>query len=400
MICKNCKNKTTSLVYDFGQIPAVNSFIYKNEINDEKLFNLELYVCNHCWLVQLSDVPDPKLLYENYHHISGSSKGNVSHLSDVSNYIHKHYPDKLRVLEIGCNDGTLLDFLNQLGFECIGVDPAKNISQSDNIKVYKDFFNNEFVNNLIKVDGLFDVVIGLNVFAHNDSFVDMFDASYHALNDDGILLVEVAYAPSTIGDGNFDTIYHEHVCSYSLIALESSLHSVGLDIIHAELIETQGGSIRVIASKKTNQTKSKSYQNIKKNEKKIGINNLKYYDSIQTKIKTKVLAISKFLQGVIDKNQKLLIVGAPARGVVTLNVCNISNLKDNSIIVDDTFEKQGKVMPGSHINIVSWDQCDFEDYDICLVLSWNYINHLKDRLDKTKFIGEIYTPFPNFKRVS
>ena len=400
MICKSCKNITKNLVYDFGKMPAVNSFIYQYEIKSEQLFDLKLYVCDKCWLVQLSDVPKPEVLFEHYHHISGSSKGNVLHLSDVSKYIKKYYPEKSRVLEIGCNDGTLLNFLYESGYACYGIDPARNISQNSKIKVYKDFFNTKFVEKFIEENGLFDIIVGLNVFAHNDNFISMFDASSQALSENGIFLIEVAYAPSTIGDGNFDTIYHEHVCSYSLFSLENALKSVGLNIIHAQLIETQGGSIRVVAKKKSYETKSQSYEKIKINENKMGIDKLGYYNSIQKKIQIKVESISNFFKNVINNKERLLIIGAPARGVVTINVCNNNSLKNCSVIIDDTYEKQGKVMPGSHISIISWDECRFEDFDICIILSWNYINDLKERIDKTKFKGYIYTPFPNFKRVN
>ena len=82
-----------------------------------------------------------------------------------------------------------------------------------------------------------------------------------------------------------------------------------------------------------------------------------------------------------------------------MNVCENNYIKNHSIIVDDTIEKQGKLMPGVHIPIISWKQCDFEKYDVCLILSWNYINYLKERLQKTKFDGSIYVPFPILKQL-
>jgi SAM-dependent methyltransferase len=314
--------------------------------------------------------------------------------------VHKHFTHNTKVLEIGCNDGTLINFLNKKGYKCFGVDPAKNINQNQNLTIYKDFFNTNFSRKLTKADAYFDIVIGLNVFAHNDSFINMFEATSQILSNEGVFILEVAYAPSTIGDGNFDTIYHEHVCSYSLLSLENALNSVGLYIFNAQLIDTQGGSIRVIANNDKNNTKSDTYKNIKNNELKIGLNTIEYYNSIKFKINEKVNMISNFFEMIVKNNRKLLIIGAPARGVVTMNVCNNFDLTDTAIIIDDTKEKQDKVMPGSHIPVISWDQCDFYKYDVCIILSWNYLNYLWDRLKKYNFDGEIYTPFPHFEKIN
>lgn len=400
MICKSCSSNQTVLIFDFGMIPAVNNFIFEKEIDSEKLYKLSLYVCKKCWLIQLSNVPDPDVLFKKYHHVSGASQGNINHLSMVADYIKKHFPNHNKILEVGCNDGTLISFLNEKGYECFGIDPAKNINHDKNMTIYKDFFNTNFVKQLVLKNSCFDIVIGLNVFAHNDSFIDMFKASRECLSTKGVFIVEVAYAPATVGDGNFDTIYHEHVCSYSLFSLESALNSVGLYIFDAELINTQGGSIRIIANKDQYNDKSKSYMRIKNNELKIGLNTIEYYNSIKFKIQKKRDKISKFFEKIVKNNKKLLIVGAPARGVVTMNVCNNFDLTKCSTIVDDTIEKQNKIMPGSHITIISWDQCDFDRYDICIILSWNYLDYLLERLKKYNFNGQIYTPFPYLKRVN
>ena len=94
MKCKICKKNNTKLIFDFGKIPAVNNFIFENEVTNEKIYNLKLYICQNCWLLQLSDVPKPEILFEHYHHISGASKGNVNHLNEVSLFLKKNYSKK------------------------------------------------------------------------------------------------------------------------------------------------------------------------------------------------------------------------------------------------------------------------------------------------------------------
>lgn len=399
-ICKTCRNTDSVLLYDFGQMPAVNNFIDKKNVSKELKYPMELHVCKKCWLIQLSSVPDRSSLFDYYHHVSGASVGNVSHLEDVSEFIIQLMPNKGKVLEVGCNDGTLLNFLNKKGFNVIGVDPAKNIKQPKNIKIHQDYYGTSFNLKNPKYNGSYDLIIGLNVFAHNDCFLDMLIASSDLLNENGFLLLEVAYALETICDGNFDTIYHEHVCSYSLTALDYALHKVGLKGIDVKQIPTQGGSIRVIASKKESLKKtSNNYKNTLRTELSLGISKSIFYEKLYENIGAKIKNIKSFLNKVNQRKQKLLIIGAPARGVVVMNVCNV-DLKYRPVIIDDTKEKQGKVMPGVHFPIYDWNEVNFQDYDIALILSWNYAVHLNEKLQQFCFKGDVFVPFPELKKIT
>ena len=116
------------------------------------------------------------------------------------------------------------------------------------------------------------------------------------------------------------------------------------------------------------------------------------------KIEQKSAVIKDFLGDVVRQNHRMLIVGSPARGVVTMNVCGI-DVAAQSLVVDDTKEKQGKLMPGVHIPICAWEDVDFSNFEIALILSWNYADSLVDRLRKTDFSGRIFAPFPFLKEI-
>jgi SAM-dependent methyltransferase len=401
MIYKNCHccgSELNQLVYDFGFMPAVNSYITLSEVKIEKKFPLSLYICNKCWLLQLNYVPVPELLFTEYHHVSGASVGNVEHLKSVSIVLDGILKNKKsKIFEIGCNDGTLLKFLNAMGHDVLGCDPAKNIKQPNDLNIYKDFFNINIANKIISEQSKFDIVIGINVFAHNAGFMNMIQGCEIMLADNGILMVEVAYALDTVCDGNFDTIYHEHVCSYTLISLSNVLQRAGLSIYDATLISTQGGSLRAFAKKQKNSIKqTESYKLIYKNEIKNKLNDIKFYQGLSLIIENKIKKIKLFLNDILKTNKKLLIVGAPARGVVTLNVCDI-NLKNKAVIIDDTREKQGKIMPGVHLPVYSWEKINFADYEDILILSWNYADGLINRIKNKNYVGNLYIPFPDFR---
>lgn len=402
--CKSCKSENMRLVYDFGHLPSVNSYYKFTEIDLFKKYPLELYVCEDCWLLQILNVPEPNILFDEYHHFSGSSAGNVEHLKNVALMIKDikqiNGVDKNKILEIGTNDGTLIQYLSMLDFDVFGVEPAKNIKPQEKVKIFKGYFNLEFSKKIKKEFGIFDYVIGLNVFAHNAKFIDMFKGVKNVLSESGVLIIEVAYAPSTIGSGNFDTIYHEHVCSYSLISLENALKIAGLEIYDAYLINTQGGSLRVFCSHpNNNKVKTKNYLNLRKKENLLKLNSLDYYSQISKKINQKIKSIQKFLGEIQKSDKKLLIVGSPARGVTIINVCDI-DLSNFAVVVDSTPQKQGKVMPGTNIKISSWEKINFSKFDVALILSWNYSDYLSKKLIDKGFLGETFVPLPTLKKIS
>ena len=398
--CKCCLTPTIHLVYDFGLMPPVNSYLEKATISEEKSFPLKLYVCKICWLLQLGYVPPPSSLFEEYHHVSGASEGNVEHLKNVSEIINKRVKNKpTKIFEVGCNDGTLLKFLQLFSHEVAGCDPAKNLAPEKELRVYSDFFGVNAAKKIWAEAGTFDFIVGLNVFAHNAGFIDMLKGSAALLTETGTIMIEVAYAPLTICDGNFDTIYHEHVCSYTLISLTNVLRNAGLKIYDAEIIATQGGSIRVFAQHDCNNSIiTDNYTDIIEREQEDGLNNLRYYEALQSKIEQKSALINDFLSDVVRQNRRMLIVGSPARGVVTMNVCGI-DVSAQSLVVDDTKEKQGKIMPGVHIPIFAWEDINFSAFEVTLILSWNYTDSLVDRLRKTDFSGRVFVPFPVLKEI-
>lgn len=395
MHCYSCNSKTKQ-IFNFGSIPFVNSFFESHEINKEKKNPLILYVCENCFLLQLSKVPSPSEIYDEYHHLSSASQGNIKHLENVAEFIKNTLGNNMKILEIGANDLYLTNLLKNKN-NVLAIDPAKNInSDKDNIIV--DYFTNETSKMIENKFGQFDLIIGLNVFAHNDSFQEMFYAAKNLMHNNSVLMVEVAYAVDTIGKGLFDTIYHEHVCSYSLYALKKIFEIVGLEINFVEHLETQGGSLRLLLGKQKRKFNlMNQLEQITEEELKIGINSMEYYESITSKVNSKIQALNNFIEEINKKNKGLLIIGAPARGVVTLN--SINRINTNVTIIDDTTLKQNKLMPGVHHPISNWD-IDFSNYSDCLILSWNYAKYLNQKLRDRGFSGSIYVPFPDLMLVS
>ena len=397
MKCLACKKNQLSKFLDFKSIPLVNGFSSSLK-KSNKTFKLQVMICKSCFVCQLKDTPSEKKIFEKYSHFSSGSKDNINHLKQLSKLIKKKYGNKKNILEVGCNDGTLLNDLNK-NFNVIGVDPAKNfrfIHKKRKLKVIYDHFGKNFLNK--KNEEYFDIIIGINVFAHFKKVSESFKTINKLLNDEGRFLFEVAYAVPTLFSGNFDTVYHEHVFNHTITGLKSMLSNAGFEIESVKLINTQGGSIRVIAKKNKNKTKLRKTIGLLLKEKKRGLNKYYFYKKFSEKLNNKIDKIKSSIHFLISKTEKkCLLVGAPARGVIFANVCNLKSYSKLLNCVDDTKAKNGKFFPGLNIKVNNWDYVKkhVSSYDTAILLSWNYKKTMINKLKKVKFKGRMLTLFPS-----
>ncbi len=393
----SCGSECVERVFNFGKLPPVNTFFLPNERREDNFNELELNVCKSCWLLQLSKTPHLNEMFREYHYLSSASLDTVAHLKDVGDFLIERFPHAKKVLEIGCNDCTLLNILSQNFNQCIGIDPAKNLRRETQCYVYEDYFNDEFADKIFDEFGVFDIVVGLNVFAHNSDCVGMLRGVATTLNQNGIALIEVAYAVDTIINGNYDTIYHEHVCSFSFHSLQKCIELAGLKIVDVENLKTQGGSLRILASHKNNSSApSKNVKKLLQKEVSNGVNNITLYRNLSANIERKISAIEEFIKEKNSNKERVLLVGAPARGVVLLNtatVCFTTFVR----AVDDTPEKLGRLIPGTNIPVIGWADLIPSNFDVALVLSWNYQDLMASKLLKSGFQGPVFVPLPEFQ---
>jgi hypothetical protein len=391
-LCKSCSSKEISLVYDFGRIPHVNMFYTKENKQLEKTYRLRLAVCENCFLLQLLDPIKNDDMFLEYYHRSSASRDNKTYLELLANFFEETYPNR-KVLEIGSNDLTLFKMLTERNIDIYGIEPAKNLFEEEN-KVYNDFLNLSNADDILKKFGTFDLIFGINVFAHNSNFKELFDASNLLLTNNGEIHIEVAYALKTVLEGNYDTVYHEHFCSYTLTSIENILISCGFQVKHAEELDTQGGSLRILAVKTTEKIeKTDSYTKLIAAEYATGVSNPEFYKSVAEKIDLKYQKIASFFH---KNNDDIVFIGAPGRGVVTLNTQEL-NLKTNIGFLDDTPEKEGCLFPGLIFEVNKWGDLNLNKYQTAFILSWNYADTLQTRLVEAGFKGNIAIPFPEFE---
>ena len=223
--CRLCSSSQLTKIFDLNPSSLANnledSFL---EAKNSEIFPLNLVICEDCKHVQLEHVINPRILFDNYLYVSGTSKVFVEHLKNYAKDVFLKFKlnQESLVVEIGSNDGTLLNEFKALGVRIVGVEPAKNlvkISTDKNIPALCGYFNSEISENIVDKFGKADIIVANNVLAHIDNLNAVFSDAYNLLNEDGVLIFEVSYLLSVIQNNLFDTIYHEHLDYHSVAPL-------------------------------------------------------------------------------------------------------------------------------------------------------------------------------------
>jgi SAM-dependent methyltransferase len=386
-------------------MPPVNAFLTAEQVPGEQSFPLDLHFCSQCTLVQLWPTVDPSLLFGEYSHLSSASRGNVAHLTDLAAALSKRLQltANSRVLEIGSNDGTLLSQFKPVTAHLLGVDPAANLTaKADglNVRTRVQFFSSASAAEIANTEGLFDLILAINVVAHTPTFVDLMTGVRRLLQPGGHFVMECPHVVPTLLHGEIDTIYHEHVYCFSLHALNTACHKVGLRIVDVEKVASQGGSLRLFMQNAAESTSvSPRVQALLAEEEAAGVSQLATYQSLAARANSLRESLLRKLRELREGYELVIGLGAPARGVVLINYCGLS-AKDLNFVVDDTPLKQGKLVPGRHIPVVDWSHIAQDQELGCLLLSWNYRNEILEKLKARTRRARVLIPLPVMEEVS
>lgn len=399
--CKACNAPGLKRFLELGLVPPVNAFLYPHEVPFEKKYPLNLAYCPECLLVQLEDVVPPEELFSNYLHLSSGAPSNVTHLKSVAEFLHAsfNFNPHTKVLEIGSNDGTLLSFIQQYTPHVLGIDPAQNLvalNKEKGVEMIPAFFNTRTASAILEKKGAYNLIVALNVIPHTPDVVDLLKGVHTLLAPHGSLIMEGAYALETILQGQFDTVYHEHVYCFSLHSLISTFRLAGLEVVDVQQLPTQGSSLRITAQrKKEAQPISPAVHALLKREKDEGLINPSTYDAVGLRVSQFKNQFRQIVDAQKRKGGKLIGIGAPARGVVILNYCGLGP-QDIDYIIDDTPLKQGKLTPGVHIPVTSWDALKGANKTNFLLLSWNlnFRENLMNRIKQHSPQSDVLIPFP------
>ena len=375
--CRCCGKKDLKRVVSLGLQPLANNLKTKKK-QEIDTYPLEMNYCPNCHNCQLSVAVDPKKMFSNYLYTSSTSKTFRDHFVNAAKKYVKEFnlnTKKSYILDIGSNDGIALKPFKKLNFKKIlGIEPAKNLANLANknkIKTFNGFLTKK---NLKKIKKNADLILASNVFAHSDDLKEMAECMISLLSKKGIIIIEVQYLMNTLQDLTFDNIYHEHYNYWSLTSLINFFKKFNVKIFRAEKIKTHGGSLRIYIQKKKNIKVDKSVNKILKEEEIYGIKNYNTYKNFGKRIYKIRDNVIKNINKLKKDGNKLIGYGAPAKATTALNFFGISNEID--CIIEDNKLKQGKIIPGVNIPIISKENIK-KKLDILIVLAWNFFKEIK-----------------------
>lgn len=373
--CRICKGTSLTRILSLGEHPPVDNFTDAAHCADEKRYPLDVYFCGTCNLVQLLDVvSEEELFHGEYAYFSSASKPLVDHFHSYAEDLKKEQlKDGDLVVDIGSNDGVLLQFLTDK-YRVLGIEPSGNVAEAarkKGIETLDGFFTVEMAKKIVETHGKAKVITANNVFAHIDNLDEIIEAVKELLTDDGIFVSESHYLLDLVERVEFDTIYHEHLCYYSVKPLQHLFGRFDMEVFDVERVNTHGGSIRVFARRATGEAPKSSVRELLALEEKAGLHTLARFGDFQKNAEAVRDKLVSLVRGCNKEGKTVTAYGAPAKGNTLLNFCGFT-AEDLKYVTDTTPQKIGLLTPGSHIPVVSPDILLTETPDYILLLAWNY----------------------------
>jgi SAM-dependent methyltransferase len=400
--CRSCDAALQNTFVDLGSSPLANAYLTKAQLTDpEHFYPLHVYVCDRCFLVQLPPVTTPEELFGEYAYFSSYSDSWVEHarryVEEVVDRFGLGSDD--RIVEIASNDGYLLRHFTERGIPVLGIEPAQNVAmaaEEAGIPTLAEFFGLGTAERL-RTDGeAADLVIGNNVLAHVPELGDFIAGVRVLLKPEGVVTMEFPHLLRLIEKVEFDTIYHEHLSYFSLLAVERLFAEARLTLFDVEELPTHGGSLRIYARHEENASIpiGPRVAELRQGELDAGLARLETYTGFDERVRDVKRGLLDFLIRAKREGKSVVGYGAPAKATTLLNYCGMrSDFLD--YVVDRSPHKQGRVLPGVHLEIQDPSEVERTKPDFLLVLAWNLTDEIVEQMSHVREFGcRFVVPIP------
>lgn len=401
--CRMCDSEKLELFLDLGDIPKVDKFLTKDELKVKESLNpLTVYLCKDCGLAQLGFiVPASELFNNEYAYESSTTKNRRENHCQLAEFVCDNFNigEKSLVVDIGSNVGVLLNCFKNQGMVTIGVDASSNIVKKANdngIETILGFFNSDIVEKIIQKYNKASIITATNLFAHIQNYQSFIKDLRYLLSSDGIFVFQVPHFLKLIKNTEYDTIYHEHVSYFGLKPLIKFFEINQMELFDVIETDIDGGSIRCFVSHKGKFEKTSNIKKMLIEEEKEGIYNIKRLKKFEKDVEQQKNDLNKILKQIKQRGEKIVGVGAPAKGMTLLNYCQIGK-NHLEYLTEKSPLKIGKFCPGMHIPVTTDEKLLEEKPEFAMILAWNFaeeiINNLKEYQESGgKFLIPIPTP--------
>ena len=403
--CRSCGKPDLITILSLGKTPLANALLTCEQLSEtEQTYDLDLVFCPSCSLVQITETVPPEKLFREYFYLSSFSETLLRHSEENARelILWRNLDGNSLVIEIASNDGYLLQYYKSEGVPVLGIEPARNIARTAEergIPTVCEFFDVELAKKLIGEGKRADVVHANNVLAHVADLNGFVNGIELLLNDTGVVVIEVPYVKDMIDRQEFDTIYHEHLCYFSLTALDHLFRRHNLLIEDVKPLDIHGGTLRIYARKQNgNEKRSAVIENMLAGE-AVWVRNADFYRGFGEKVERLRAELVTMLSELKAQGKRIAVYGASAKGSTLMNYFGLgSTMLD--FVVDRSTVKQGYFTPGTHLPIYSPAVLLKEKPDYVLLLTWNFADEiLQQQAEYRKQGGRFIIPIPELKVV-
>jgi methylation protein EvaC len=397
--CLICESPVAPFI-SFGQMPIANGFLTPDQFSNEYFFELKVGFCPVCSMVQLEEQPDREQMFnENYAFFSSTSTRMATHFKEFAELVMSDYfksPDPF-VVELGSNDGIMLQNFKGAGIRHLGVEPSANVAQvamDKGINSVCKFFDEDLAREIISEHGQSDAILGANVMCHIPYLHSVVAGMKLLLKPTGVVMFEDPYLGDIVEKTSYDQIYDEHAFYFSLSSISYLFEQHGLEVFDIMPQHTHGGSMRYIISHKGSREVLSAVTAQRGKERSLGLQRLETFEGLRRNIERSREELMTLLRDLKNQGKRITGYGATSKSTTVTNYCGITpDLIE--FISDTTPIKQNKFSPGAHIPVRAYGEFEANYPDYALLFAWNHAEEIMAKEERFKSAGGrwiVYVP--------